>query len=75
MGPDVHVYYSYPASHGAQERFLLREKKGFALPLSADETDEEWWVGAMVCGPLSESTKGDVDDWKFELLGADRPQH
>ncbi|KAJ1026342.1 hypothetical protein NDA16_002429 [Ustilago loliicola] len=76
VGPDMHVYYSYPDANGKQQRFLLREKKGFALPLSAGDEDqeEEWWIGAMVCGPLTDSTKGEVHDWNFELLKADRIQ-
>ncbi|CBQ70044.1 conserved hypothetical protein [Sporisorium reilianum SRZ2] len=65
-GPDVHVYYTLAAS---TERLLLREKKGFAVPLS--DADEQWWLGAMVCGPLSERTQGVVDDWTFERLPAD----
>ncbi|SPO29984.1 uncharacterized protein UTRI_06297_B [Ustilago trichophora] len=74
VGPDMHVYYSYPAHTGGEnERFLLREKKGFALPL-AEGKEEEWWIGAMVCGPLTDDTKGSVDQWKFELLDASRSQ-
>ncbi|CCF49733.1 hypothetical protein NDA11_000123 [Ustilago hordei] len=76
VGPDMHVYYSYPDASGKQQRFLLREKKGFALPLSAGDKaqEEEWWIGAMVCGPLTDETKGEVHGWKFELLKADRVQ-
>ena len=73
VGPDVHIHYSYPAENGESERFLLREKKGFAIPLEQGKV-EEWWIGAMVCGPLSGGTKGSVDDWKFELLDAIRSQ-
>lgn len=62
-GPDVHVYYTVDG-----ERLLLREKKGFVLPLGEEEGKEEWWVGVMVCGPLSEGTKGKVEQVKFELV-------
>lgn len=76
VGPDMHVYYSYPDSNGKQKRFLLREKKGFAIPLAAqsEAQKEEWWIGAMVCGPLTDATQGEVLDWKFELLDADHAQ-
>ncbi len=70
VGPDMHVYYTLPSTH---ERFLLREKKGFALPLNGDN-EEEWWIGAMVCGPKSQATEGTVEGWKFELLDAERSQ-
>ncbi|TKY87930.1 hypothetical protein EX895_003026 [Sporisorium graminicola] len=73
-GPDVHVYYTLPSSsQEAEERLLLREKKGFA-PLGGEEK-EEWWIGAMVCGPLSEKTEGRVEGWTFELLPASAGQH
>ena len=61
-GPDVHVYYTVQG-----ERLLLREKKGFALPSGESE---EWWLGVMVCGPLSEATQGKVENWSFEELPA-----
>ncbi len=54
-GPDVHVYYTLGG-----ERLLLREKKGFVTPLNGEGGEEEWWIGAMVCGPLSEGTEGKV---------------
>lgn len=63
VGPDVHVYYT-PA--GDKSRILLREKKGFAPPTDAEH--ETWWFGAMVCGPLSESTEGTVESWTFEPI-------
>ncbi|GAC97980.1 hypothetical protein PHSY_005568 [Pseudozyma hubeiensis SY62] len=69
-GPDVHVYYTVVAGDGKEEdaeRFLLREKKGLAVPVDGEE-HEEWWIGAMVCGPLSEATQGTVDEWTFDIL-------
>jgi regulation of enolase protein 1 (concanavalin A-like superfamily) len=63
VGPDVHVYYT-PV--GDKSRILLREKKGFAPPTDAEH--ETWWFGAMVCGPLSESTEGTVENWTFEPI-------
>ena len=55
VGPDVD-----------KSRILLREKKGFAPPTDAEH--ETWWFGAMVCGPLSESTEGTVENWTFEPI-------
>ncbi|KAJ9478523.1 hypothetical protein PHBOTO_006557 [Pseudozyma hubeiensis] len=69
-GPDIHVYYAVVGGEGGEEdgeRFLLREKKGLAVPVDG-EKQEEWWIGAMVCGPLSEATQGTVDEWTFEIL-------
>ena len=65
QGPDVHVYYTVGG-----ERFLLREKKGFVDV--RDEKVEEWWIGAMVCGPLSAATQGTVEDCVFELLDKEK---
>ena len=64
IGPDVHVYYTL---QGDEERLLLREKKGFALPVQAEQM-EHWRLGAMVCGPLSDATQGLVQEWNWEVL-------
>lgn len=64
IGPDVHVYYTL---QGDEERLLLREKKGLALPVQAEQM-EHWRLGAMVCGPLSDATQGLVQEWNWEVL-------
>lgn len=79
LGSDIHVYYSYPSSTNTKpdkdDRFLLREKKGFTLAPPTlvnqeqeQEQEQEWWIGAMVCGPLSNQTHGTVEQWHFQLI-------
>lgn len=70
-GPDMVIYTalapasSKPPSEGPAKSELTqgREVRGFAL----ENQDEEWRVGVMVCGPLSQSATARFSAFSLEL--------
>lgn len=68
---DVFVHYAVSDVNTNQnppnKLQLLREIKGFAV-LSSAATSTDWHVGVMVCGPLSNSTEGQWEDFTLEYL-------
>jgi len=73
---DVFVHYAIGDNADTappSELQLLREIKGFAVnpassSSSASSPDDVWHLGAMVCGPLSESTEGQWENFTLNYM-------
>lgn len=73
VGADVFVHYALSSSKSTEgppsTLQLLREIKGFsALATDAATTHKEdpWHVGVMVCGPLSEKTEAQWENFTVD---------
>ena len=72
-GVDVFVHFAIAeavSDSPPKSLHLLREMKGFASLARTQGAvqGQPWHLGVMVCGPLSESTRGEWENFSFDVV-------